>query len=79
MIFLFPRCRLSPCLSAVKLGDSCKVEGGRAFLPGASGMVAVEEEDHARGSGSVVLLFLTRCTAFHRTLLTFLFVGCVPS
>ena len=45
MIFLFPGCRLNPCLSVVKLGDSCKVEGARAFLPGASGMVAVVEED----------------------------------
>ena len=65
MIFLFPGCRLNPCLSAMKLGGSCNMEGARAFLPGASGMVAVVEEDHTGVSGRVVLLFLMRCTAFH--------------
>lgn len=75
MIFLFPGCRLNPCLSAVKLGGL----PAKRREPGHSSPGPVEwwQSWRTRVSGSVVLLFCMRCTAFHRTFLTFLFVGCV--
>lgn len=77
LIFLLPGCRLSPCFgSATKQGDSCKVEGTRVFLPGTSGMVAVPE-DHAkvRTTRCVVLLFLMRCSPFHRAFFLWIVFG----
>lgn len=64
---------LSPCLgSAMKLGNSCRVEGAEAPLPGASGMVAILEHH-----GSVAMWFCFLWGAAFFTGLSLAFISVV--